>query len=116
MAQYEDTKMKTEDLQLLHDCRQSLRRIQERLRISATDGPIGKSAGPVICPHGELEVYCRECDLNARVKLHDAIALVVMEERERCARIAEQGSGCYPDAPDGEREGSWIAAKIRSGE
>lgn len=95
------------------DVAAAIRAVYGKLKGAAN---VGKSAGPVICPHGEVEVYCRECDLKARFALHDAIALVVMEERERCANIAEQGSGCYPDAPDGEREGSWIAAKIRSGE
>lgn len=49
----------------------------------------GTIAGPVICPHGKVEVYCSECDLKSRVELRDATALAVMEERERCAKIAE---------------------------
>lgn len=80
-----------------------------------SDGSCGVSAGPVICPHGEVEVYCRECDLKARVALHDAVALAVMEERDRCARIA---SGCICQDVHGKDECGcgWIESKIRSGE
>ncbi len=72
----------------------------------------GISAGPVICPHGKVEVFCSECDLKARVELHDAVALAVMAERERCAKIAE-GWGWNLET---EADGSLIADKIRSGQ
>lgn len=92
--------------------------------VDQSDGSCGASAGPVICPHGKVEVYCRECDLKARVALHDAVALAVMEERERCAKIAESVmSGDYAGKGDEQIDknhtmsgiiSAWIAGKIRS--
>ena len=78
-------------------------------------GPVATSVGLVICSHGKVEVCCRECDLKARAALHDAVALAVMEERERCAKIAENienESGFHDHMGFCER----IADKIRSGE
>lgn len=81
-------------------------------------GPVARSAGLVICPHGKVEAYCRECDLQARVKLHDAVALAVMAERERCAKIIETDGLHLAGDQEEERQADIVAlaAKIRSGE
>ena len=74
----------------------------------------------VICRHGKPEVYCTICDLEARVKLRDAVAMATMAERERCAKIAEQeNSGCdhvWESCSCADKLGDVIAARIRSGE
>ena len=80
-------------------------------------GGVATVAGPVICPHGNAEVFCRECDLKARAALHDAVAVAVMAERERCAKIAEAWR--YSRKGVNARittDGQDIAVKIRSGE
>ncbi len=74
-----------------------------------------KSAGPVICPHGEVEVYCSECDLKARAELHDAVALAVMAERERCANIASVIRVCGDMEEDQEAAIAAAVVRIRSG-
>ena len=63
-------------------------------------------AAPVICPHGKVEVFCRECDLQARAQLHDAVALGVLGERERLATVAEASAA----------EAEAILAKVRADE